>query len=118
MTWFILPWLLASLFPGRSYAENRCAVTEAGLTPSNPGKPRLARDHLVDQFPAPVDLDADLVARLEEFSARHAYACRGAGGEDIARIEREVTRQLGDLLRNIVDQPCGIGVLLEHSIDP
>ena len=73
-------WLLASPFPGSILCGKSLRVTDSRFDALNTGKSRLARDHFVDQFPVTVDLDADLVAGLEEFAARHAYARRCAGG--------------------------------------
>ena len=62
-------------------------------------------DHGVGELADPVDLDAYRVADLEQpFRERLAHgadAGRGAGGDDVTRLERERLGQVRDLLEAV-----------------
>ena len=65
----------------------------------------------------PLDLDPDDVADLEkalrERLAHGADPGGRAGGDDVARLERERCRQVRDLLEAVVDHLLGVAVLAE-----
>ena len=78
-------------------------------------------DHGVAELADPVDLDAYRVADLEqavgERLAHGADACRGAGGDDVARLERERLGEVRHLLEAVVDHLAGVAVLAQLVVD-
>src|SRR5712692_2870406 len=65
-----------------------------------------------------VNFDYDFIADCQEFSSRHSDACGRSGRDDIARLQCDVTAQIGDLLGGIVDHFGRIRILLENSVYP
>src|SRR5262249_26293263 len=113
-TFSVLPLVLR----GSMRSEGSPALTTSATTPPYSGKPppgvAVPRITLVcvmapsgkgvHQFADAFDGDADLVACLEELAAPRADA-RGRPGQDhVARMQRDLFRQMGDLLHHVEDQ--------------
>src|ERR1700709_2787016 len=70
-----------------------------------------------------IDLDRDLVTVLQQHLgvAEDAHAGRGAGGDQVARLQRDETGDVGDDLGDREDHLAGRGVLhglaVEHAAD-
>src|SRR5262245_30449913 len=58
------------------------------------------------------------VAALEEFLPRQADAGGRAGRDQVARLQGDEGRQMGDLLGQREDHLAGMGVLLDDVVDP
>src|SRR5450432_1256863 len=74
--------------------------------------------HLARHADHALDPDFHHVAAIEELVAAGADAGRGAGQDQVARVQGEPRRQMGDLLGQVEDHLARIGILLEHIVDP
>lgn len=66
------------------------------------------RNHAVSQAAAAAHFNPDLVADLEKLAARHTDAGRCTGGDDIARLQRHVTAEIGDLFGHVMHEARGV----------
>src|ERR1700682_2087545 len=74
--------------------------------------------HLAGQAPDPLDPDLHHVAGFQEFVAAGADTGRRAGQDQVARMEGEPRRQMGNLLGQVEDHLARVGILLEDIVDP
>ncbi len=69
-------------------------------------------NHPVDQRAELVDFNLHFVADFQKFPTRQADARAGAGGNDIAGLQRDMAAEIGDLFGGVVDHLAGVGILL------
>src|SRR5438874_2171963 len=69
--------------------------------------------HFVAELADVLDPELHDIAGLEEFAAAGADACRRAGEDQVAGMERQPRRQMGNLLGEVEDHLASVGILLD-----
>src|SRR3974390_3115486 len=78
----------------------------------------IALHHPVLDLADLLDPELDDIAGFEELAAPGADAGGRASENDVAGVQRHTGRQLRDLLSEREDHLAGVGILLEHAVDP
>src|SRR5262252_7917007 len=107
----------------KSEARFRLAVHHSRLAPLAPQDNGLSPasrilDHPVLELADLLDPQLDHIAGFKELAAPGAGAGGRTGENDVAGMQRHAGRQLRDLLGQGEDHLAGIGILLEHAVDP